>query len=360
MPRYTAVLDACVLVQVTLADTLLRVAEKGLYRPLWSDRILGEAQAAIEEIHPGTDTAKRFASMREAFDVHGQVAGLLRRPCPGRVRGHPSDVQPAGAVLDEHQHVQPFEPHGFHRQEVAGDERVSLGGEELPPGRTGPTGRGTDARGVQDLPHRGRGDRVPESCQLTLDSPVAPGRVLARHPDDQRLDRGSGERPPWPALAGAVPLAGDEVTVPAQDRGRGDREDLRPPAAAHQPRQRREPDPVGMVPPRPAAAPVTAAATQVVDSFQNAARRPDEIEIAIAIGVTLDAQLGAVISSASTGAHLDVTLRWHAPEKESSPSADADSSAPWPTAPLFRGTPDQAAEGGMVAAGALGAGEPAP
>ncbi len=45
MPRYTAVLDACVLVPIALADTLLRVAEKGLYRPLWSDRILGEAQA---------------------------------------------------------------------------------------------------------------------------------------------------------------------------------------------------------------------------------------------------------------------------------------------------------------------------
>jgi len=68
MPRYTAVLDACVLVPIALADTLLRVAEKGLYCPLWSERILGEAQAAIEEIHPGTDAAKRFASMREAFD----------------------------------------------------------------------------------------------------------------------------------------------------------------------------------------------------------------------------------------------------------------------------------------------------
>ena len=67
MPRYTAVLDGCVLVPVALADTLLRVAEKGLYRPLWSDRILGEAQAAIEEIHPGTDTIKRLTSMREAF-----------------------------------------------------------------------------------------------------------------------------------------------------------------------------------------------------------------------------------------------------------------------------------------------------
>ncbi len=67
MPRYTAVLDACVLVPVALADTLLRLAEKGLYRPLWSDRILAEAQEATEEIHPGIDISKRFTSMREAF-----------------------------------------------------------------------------------------------------------------------------------------------------------------------------------------------------------------------------------------------------------------------------------------------------
>jgi hypothetical protein len=51
VPRYTAALDACALVPIALADTLLRVAEKGLYWPLWSDRILGEAQGAIEEIH---------------------------------------------------------------------------------------------------------------------------------------------------------------------------------------------------------------------------------------------------------------------------------------------------------------------
>lgn len=68
MPRYKAVLDACVLVPIALADTLLRVAEKGLYRPLWSDRILAEAQAATAEIHPGIDVGKRFAQMREAFD----------------------------------------------------------------------------------------------------------------------------------------------------------------------------------------------------------------------------------------------------------------------------------------------------
>jgi hypothetical protein len=32
LPRYTALLDACVLVPIALADTLLRVAERELYR----------------------------------------------------------------------------------------------------------------------------------------------------------------------------------------------------------------------------------------------------------------------------------------------------------------------------------------
>ena len=129
--------------------------------------------------------------------VHGEVAGLLHRPCPGRVRGHPGQAQSSGAVLDEHQHVQPLEEHRFHHQEVTGDDRVSLGGQELPPGRPGPPRRWVDTRGVQDLPHRGRGDRIPAPRQLTLDSPMPPGRILPRHPNDQRLDRNTGRRSSW-------------------------------------------------------------------------------------------------------------------------------------------------------------------
>lgn len=53
---------------------MLRVAEQGFYQPLWSDRILGEAQAAIEEIHPGIDVHKRFTQMGEAFE-EATVAG---------------------------------------------------------------------------------------------------------------------------------------------------------------------------------------------------------------------------------------------------------------------------------------------
>ena len=108
-----------------------------------------------------------------AIQVHGEVAGLLHRPGPGRVRGYSGQVQPAGAVLDEDQHVQPPEQRRLHNQEVTGDDRVRLGGQELPPGRSGPPGCRFDACGVQDLPYRGRGDRAPEPRELTLDPPVA-------------------------------------------------------------------------------------------------------------------------------------------------------------------------------------------
>jgi pimeloyl-ACP methyl ester carboxylesterase len=74
-------------------------------------------------------------------------------PRPGARSPRPGAV--FGAVLDEHQRVQPLEQHRFYHQEVAGDDRVCLGGQELPPGRPGPPGRGIDARGVRDLPRRG-------------------------------------------------------------------------------------------------------------------------------------------------------------------------------------------------------------
>jgi hypothetical protein len=106
-------------------------------------------------------------------DVHGESAGLLHRPRAGRACGHSAQVKPAGPVLDEHQHVQPLEHHRLDDQEFAGDDGARLSGEELPPGGPGPPRRGIDAGGVQDLPHRGCGDRVPEPGQFTVDPLMA-------------------------------------------------------------------------------------------------------------------------------------------------------------------------------------------
>jgi hypothetical protein len=84
MPRYTAVLDACVLVPVALADTLLRVAEKGLYlwvpnirRPTRPGNIRGSGPRDGHGAGPGhllpeqVDADVRQARAGAALDVAG-------------------------------------------------------------------------------------------------------------------------------------------------------------------------------------------------------------------------------------------------------------------------------------------------
>jgi predicted nucleic acid-binding protein len=54
-----------------LADTLLRIAELGFYRPLWSARIFNETMDAISEIHPTIpleQIQQRFANMDTTFE----------------------------------------------------------------------------------------------------------------------------------------------------------------------------------------------------------------------------------------------------------------------------------------------------
>lgn len=71
MTKFSALLDACTLVPVSLADTFLSLAEAGLYRPLWSDRILEETQIAVKRIHPELSpetVERRIAVMRDFFD----------------------------------------------------------------------------------------------------------------------------------------------------------------------------------------------------------------------------------------------------------------------------------------------------
>lgn len=85
------VLDACVLVPVSLCDTLLRLAEHGLYRPFWSDKILSEAQYTLEVVHREIDPRKfesRLRDMNTAFPealVVGweSLAPALKLPDPG-------------------------------------------------------------------------------------------------------------------------------------------------------------------------------------------------------------------------------------------------------------------------------------
>lgn len=65
-------LDSCVLVPIVKADLLLTFARDHAYSPLWTERILGEVEAAIVKVTAGAVTAdqarKRTRSMERFFD----------------------------------------------------------------------------------------------------------------------------------------------------------------------------------------------------------------------------------------------------------------------------------------------------
>ena len=59
------------LVPNALCDTLLRLAERDFYRPLWSQQVLDETAYAVERIHPEIDPARvrrRITAMADAFE----------------------------------------------------------------------------------------------------------------------------------------------------------------------------------------------------------------------------------------------------------------------------------------------------
>jgi hypothetical protein len=62
--------------------------------------------------------------------VSSRFPGLLGHPGAGGMGGHAEDVDLAGGQFDEEEHVDSFEEHGVDGEEVAGQDRVGLAGEE--------------------------------------------------------------------------------------------------------------------------------------------------------------------------------------------------------------------------------------
>ncbi len=64
--------------------------------------------------------------------------------------GHAEDVHAAGGVLDDEERIQPAQCDRVDVEQVASEDRVGLGVQELGPRWSGPSGRGVDAGVVQD------------------------------------------------------------------------------------------------------------------------------------------------------------------------------------------------------------------
>lgn len=93
-----AVLDADVLVPMLLRDALLRLADMGVYRPLWTDRILEEMQRNIAKVH--ALPARQAEAIGRAMDSAFPEARIENcRPLEPLMRNHPKDRHVAAAAV---------------------------------------------------------------------------------------------------------------------------------------------------------------------------------------------------------------------------------------------------------------------
>ena len=163
--------------------------------------------------------------MRLLAEVHQQVSGLLGGPRPGRVQGDPEDADAPGGVLDHGQDVSLSAVEQVRGEEIARQDRLGLGAQELRPGRVCSSRRGVDPGILQDFPHGRRRYLRSQADQLTVDPAVSPAGVLAGQPEDQGPDVPAGGRSAGLATHGpGGPAAANDVAVPAQDRVRGDQQ----------------------------------------------------------------------------------------------------------------------------------------
>jgi hypothetical protein len=144
---------------------------------------------------------------------------------PGWVRGGSEDADAPGGVLDHGQDVGLGAVEQVGGEQVARQDCLGLGAQELRPGRTCPSRRGAGSGFLQDFPHRRCRYLHSQASQLAVDPAVPPFGILAGQPKDQGPDVPAGRRAAGLAADGpGGPAAADDVAVPAQDRGRGDQQ----------------------------------------------------------------------------------------------------------------------------------------
>ncbi|MCP3861221.1 MAG: PIN domain-containing protein [Phycisphaeraceae bacterium] len=74
---FTVVLDTCVLYPAHLRDTLLRLAERGLYRAQWSDDILTELERNLTESGVAPPSVSHLVEQMQRAFPDAKVLGYL-------------------------------------------------------------------------------------------------------------------------------------------------------------------------------------------------------------------------------------------------------------------------------------------
>jgi hypothetical protein len=99
--------------------------------------------------------------------VRQKVAGLLGHPLTRWAGGDPGQVHAPGAVLDEEQHLQAAQEHCVDVEEVRGEDRLGLPGQERPPGLPGPLRCGSTPASLR-------------ICHTSTALPCIPGQSVRR------------------------------------------------------------------------------------------------------------------------------------------------------------------------------------
>src|SRR5664280_2118735 len=117
------------------------------------------------------------------------------------MRGGVAQMDPPAPELDEREDIERPEPGGLDAEEVAGDDAIGLGPEELGPGRAGPSWGGTKPGGPEQGPDRRCTHSQAELPELAVDPDAAPPGVLpgeaenGAHGLPDRSVAGLGDRP---------------------------------------------------------------------------------------------------------------------------------------------------------------------
>ena len=133
---------------------------------------------------------------RRTVPIHEQIADLLGHPRFGRVGRHTGQMHRASAELDEQQDVEPSQEHRVDGEEIAGQDRGGLGGEELAPRWAHPTRRRIESSPLQVCHTVEGATRCPSpASSLWMCRYPQPGLSVAKRSTSSRTTCAVGGRP---------------------------------------------------------------------------------------------------------------------------------------------------------------------